>query len=219
MSGKSVEPVTLEGTRVRMEPIGFHHVDGLVAAIGSDRSSYGLTWVPDPTVESVTAYVQAALNMQAAGTALPFATVRKSDGRACGSTRLGNIEFYPLPTGVVQPPEVMNRVAPEAAEIGWTWLGAEYQRSPINTEAKLLMLTHAFETWQVLRLTLKTDSRNQRSRNNIERIGATFEGILRNHQYAYGGGMRHSAMYSITLDEWPQVKANLLAKIASYDSP
>jgi N-acetyltransferase len=213
---KRVETVTLEGVEVRMEPISHQHVADLVEAIGQDRATYGLTWVPEPTTQSVTAYVDAALAMQAAGTALPFATVRKSDGKAVGSTRLGNIEFWPIPAGVSFGPEVTNRRTPEAAEIGWTWLGPTAQRTSINTEAKLLMLTHAFEEWQVLRMCLKTDSRNQRSRDNIERIGATFEGILRNHQYAFDGGIRHSAFYSISLAEWPVVKQRLADKIASY---
>jgi N-acetyltransferase len=215
---KQLEPVTLDGIDVRMEPIGHQHVADLVEAIGHDRGTYGLTWVPQPTTESVTAYVDAALAMKASGTALPFATVRKSDGKAVGSTRLGNIEFWPIPAGVLFGPEVTNRTTPEAAEIGWTWLGPTAQRTSINTEAKLLMLAHAFEEWQVLRMCLKTDSRNQRSRNNIERIGATFEGVLRNHQYAFDGGIRHSAFYSITLAEWPLVKQRLIDKIASYRS-
>jgi N-acetyltransferase len=215
---KRVEAVTLEGVDVRMEPIGLHHVADLVEAIGQDRMTYGLTWVPQATTESVTAYVDAALAMQASGTALPFATVRKSDGKAVGSTRLGNIEFWPIPVSVAFRPEITNRTTPEAAEIGWTWLGATAQRTSLNTEAKLLMLTHAFEQWEVLRMCLKTDSRNQRSRDNIERIGATFEGVLRNHQYAYDGAIRHSAFYSITLAEWPLVKQRLIDKIASYKS-
>jgi N-acetyltransferase len=215
---KRVEPVILDGIDVRMEPISHRHIADLVEAVGHDRETYGLTWVPQPTTESVTAYVDAALAMQAGGTALPFATVRKSDGKAVGSSRLGNIEFWPIPAGVVFGPEVTNRTTPEAAEIGWTWLGPTAQRTSINTEAKLLMLTHAFEEWQVLRMCLKTDSRNQRSRDNIERIGAIFEGVLRNHQYAFDGSIRHSALYSITLAEWPAVKLRLTDKIASYRS-
>lgn len=213
---KNVVPVVLDGKRVRLEPLAHRHTGDLIDAIGTDRSTFGLTWVPEPTEASVGAYIDAALAMQESGTALPFATVRKSDNRAVGSTRFGNIEYWPIPFGVAFGPDVLERTTPEAAEIGWTWLGASAQRTPINTEAKLLMLTHAFEEWQVLRLCLKTDSRNQRSRDNIERIGATFEGIVRNHQYAFDGAIRHSALYSITLDEWPTVKTRLTEKIRSY---
>jgi N-acetyltransferase len=213
---KSVEPVTLLGNDVRMEPLGYQHTDDLVEAIGTDRTTYGLTWVPQPTRESVEAYIKSALAQQETGTSLPFATVRQHDGRAVGSSRLMNIEFWSIPVDVSFGAEVLNRETPEAAEIGSTWLGTEAQRTPVNTEAKLLMLTHAFETWGVLRLCLKTDSRNQRSRDNIERLGATFEGILRNHMYAFDGSLRHSAYYSICLDEWPAVKAKLQSKISSY---
>ena len=215
---KKVVPVVLDGEQVRMEPLGHRHIGDLIEAIGTDRSRFGLTWVPEPTETSVRAYVDAALTMQASGTALPFATVRKSDNRAVGSTRFGNIEFWSIPPGVSFGTDVLDRTTPEAAEIGWTWLGASAQRTAINTEAKLLMLTHAFEEWRVLRICLKTDSRNQRSRDNIERIGATFEGVLRNHQYAFDGQIRHSAFYSITLDEWPGVKHRLIDKINSYGS-
>jgi N-acetyltransferase len=210
--------VVLEGNDVRMEPLGHKHVGDLVEAIGTDRSTFNLTWVPEATEHSVRAYVDSALAMQASGTALPFATVRKSDNKAVGSTRFGNIEFWSVPSGVSFGPDVIERTTPEAAEIGWTWLGLSAQRTPINTEAKLLMLTHAFETWKVLRMCLKTDSRNQRSRDNIERIGATFEGVLRNHQYAFDGQIRHSAFYSITLDEWPRVKQRLIDKIRTYSA-
>jgi N-acetyltransferase len=213
---KRIEPVTLEGATVRLEPIGPQHVADLVDAVGDDRRTFALTWVPQPTLESVRAYVDAAQQMQFNGTAIAFATVRKADGRAVGSTRLGNIEFWSIPPGVEFGPEVLERTTPEAAEIGWTWLGASAQRTSLNTEAKLLMLTHAFEEWRVLRMCLKTDSRNQHSRDNIERIGATFEGILRNHMYAYDGSIRNSAIYSITLAEWPTVKQRLQEKIRSY---
>ena len=216
---KTVSPVVLDGDHVRMEPLGHQHLHDLIEAIGNDRSTFGLTWVPEATEASVRAYIDAALAMQATGTALPFATIRKADDKAVGSTRFGNIEFWSVPPSVAFGPDVLERTTPEAAEIGWTWIGSSAQRTSINTEAKLLMLTHAFESWKVLRMCLKTDARNQRSRDNIERIGATFEGVLRNHQYAYDGRIRHSAFYSITLDEWPDVKARLIEKISSYSAP
>ena len=122
-------------------------------------------------------------------------------------TRFMNIDWWAWPAAA-------DRSGPEAVEIGSTWLAAEAQRSPINTEAKLLMLTHAFETWGVLRVCLKTDARNDRSRRAIERIGASPEGILRNHMPAYDGGVRHSAFYSILADEWPAVREALTARLA-----
>lgn len=208
-----VEPVTLEGDAVRLEPLGEHHLDGFVAAAGGDRSTFALTWVPEPTHQACAAYIRSALAAQEAGTALPFATVRRSDGAVVGSTRFLNIEWWPLPVGMDPPRWSIGRRGPEAVEIGSTWLAAGAQRSAVNTEAKLLMTTHAFDVWDVLRLSLKTDARNLRSRANIERVGARFEGILRNHMYAYDGGIRDSALYAITADDWPEVKAALSARL------
>jgi RimJ/RimL family protein N-acetyltransferase len=166
----------------------------------------------------VDAYVAAALAAQADGRVLPF-VVRDTQGRVVGSTRFLNVEQWGWPFGRPADPVEQARSTPQAAEIGSTWLSASAQRTPINTEAKLLMLTHAFEVWRVLRLCLKTDERNVKSRANIERIGARFEGILRNHMYAADAGIRHSAFYSIVDTEWPAVKANLTAKIATSGAP
>jgi RimJ/RimL family protein N-acetyltransferase len=208
-----VEPVTLEGEVVRLEPLGEHHVEGLVEAAGGDRSTFALTWVPQPTRESCAAYVRSALGALAAGTALPFATVRRADGAVVGSTRFLNIESWPLPAEIDPPRWSVGRRGPEAVEIGSTWLSASSQRSAVNTEAKLLMLAHAFEVWEVLRVSFKTDARNVRSRANIERVGARFEGILRNHMYAYDGGIRDSALYAITPEDWLEVKSALAARL------
>jgi RimJ/RimL family protein N-acetyltransferase len=208
-------PTTLRGRHVVLEPLGERHVAGLVAAAAGDRSTFTFTTVPEPTEASARAYVDAALAQQAAGTGLPFATVRRADGVVVGSTRFLNIEFWAAPSG--QPVDATQpQTAPDAVEIGSTWLNAAAQRTPVNTEAKLVMLTHAFEVWQVWRVCLKTDERNARSRANIERIGARFEGVLRNHTYAADGGVRNTAFYSITSAEWPDVKVRLEAKIASY---
>ena len=163
-----------------------------------------------PTPESVTAYIDSALKDQARGVSLPFATIRKSDNRAVGSTRFLIIEHWSWPEGQAHP----DSDGPDAVEIGSTWLSAAAQRSAINTEAKLLMLGHAFDTWHSLRVCLKTDARNIRSRAAIERIGARFEGVLRNHMPAYDGGIRDSALYAITNVEWPDVRAALEARLA-----
>jgi N-acetyltransferase len=139
------------------------------------------------------------------GTALPFATVRIADGAVIGSTRFFDLERWAWPPAHARH----GRHFPDACEIGYTWLARSAVRTPANSEAKLLMLTYAFETWQVLRVCLHADARNQRSRSAIERIGAKFEGILRSHGMAADFIARDSARYSIVAAEWPEVKGNL----------
>jgi RimJ/RimL family protein N-acetyltransferase len=153
-------------------------------------------------------YVQTALALRDAGAAVPFATVRLADGRVVGSTRFANFEYWAWPSGARSPPE-----PPDAVEIGWTWLAADAQRTAINTEAKLLMLGHAFEEWRVRRVNLRTDSRNLRSRAAIERLGAKLDGILRAHVPASDGGVRDTATYSLLAQEWPGAKARLQARL------
>jgi RimJ/RimL family protein N-acetyltransferase len=138
------------------------------------------------------AYIETALQWQAAGTALPFATIERATGRAIGSTRFGNIDR-----------------ANRHVEIGWTWLGKKWQRTAANTEAKYLMLRHAFDTWRCLRVEFKTDSLNERSRAALLRIGAKEEGIFRNHVITWTGRIRHSVYYSIVDSEWAGVRADL----------
>ncbi len=149
------------------------------------------------TPEDVRTYIETALKWQAEGHALPFATIEKSSGRAAGSTRFGNIDR-----------------ANRRVEIGWTWLGLAWQRTPVNTEAKYLMLRHAFETWGCLRVELKTDALNERSRAAILRLGAQEEGVFRKHMIVTGGRVRDTVYYSIVDDEWPAVKARLEEKLA-----
>ena len=192
--------MVLEGRTVRLVPLVLDLVPDLVAAASEDRSTYGFTNVPADEV-AMTAYVESAL---AAPDQYGFATCTATDGRVVGSTRFGSLEWWPS----------SSRSEPDVAEIGWTWLAASAQRSAVNTEAKLLMLTHAFEVWHVARLQLKTDALNSRSRAAIERIGARFEGVLRRQTPAFGRpGPRDSAMYSIVPDEWPEVKAGLMARL------
>lgn len=202
MNREITQPITLEGQMVRLEPLTLAHLPVLLEL--AQLEDYPLTSVPKSET-GMRQYIQTALDEQARGNALPFATVDKPVDKVVGSTRFANFEYWNWGQGhPLARPGV-----PDAVEIGWTWLAPQAQRSGVNTEAKLLMLQHAFEVWQVRRLTLKTDSRNLRSRRAIERLGANFDGILRAHMPASDGGIRHSAMFSILAEEWPQVKERL----------
>lgn len=194
----------LAGKHVRLELIDRGHVDGLVAASAGDRTLYQWSPVPQGSAEAIR-YVDTALTWLEAGTALPFATVRVDDAAVIGSTRFFNLERWAWPQGHARH----GRHDPDACEIGYTWLTRSALRTSANTEAKLLMLTHAFETWQVLRVCLHTDVRNQRSRAAIERIGGKLEGILRAHRMAADFIARDSARFSIVAAEWPEVKQRL----------
>jgi N-acetyltransferase len=190
-----IAPVILEGRHVRLEPLTLEHAARL-AEVGLDADLW--TWIPTPvrTPEEMSAYVQTALKEQATGSTLPFALIEKSSGRTVGSTRYGNID------------RDHHRV-----EIGWTWVARQWQRTPINTETKYLLLRHAFETLRCIRVELKTDSLNERSRAAILRIGARQEGIFRNHMITASGRIRHTVYFSIVDSEWPEVKARLEAKL------
>ncbi len=191
-----VEPVTLDGDHVRLVPLELDHLDALWE-VAREESLW--RWIPYPvrTRDDLRDYIQTALDGRAAGTSLPFATIERSSGRPIGSSRFGNIA-----------------PADYRAEIGWTWVGVAWQRTAVNSEAKLLMLDHAFTTWQCHRVEFKTDSLNEQSRAGLMGIGATFEGIFRNHMVTDTGRLRHSAWYSITDDEWPEVRRRLVARIA-----
>ena len=191
-----IEPATLEGNHVRLEPLSLaHHAE--LCEVGFDEELW--RWIPQNvcTPEDMRAYIEEALRSQAQGTALPFATLDKTSGRAIGSTRFGNIDR-------------VNR----HVEIGWTWLGPAWQRTAANTEAKYLMLRHAFETWKCLRVEFKTDSLNERSRAALLRIGAKEEGVFRNHVVTWTGRIRHSVYYSIIDSEWPEVKSRLEKRLS-----
>jgi len=204
-----VQPVVLEGRHVRLEPLGVDHARDLLAAASGPRQTYGFTTVPADE-PSMVGYIEVALRDQEAGRALPFATVLTATGRVVGSTRFGNIEFWPWPAGNVNQ---RGRDVPDVAEIGWTWLAADVQRTPVNTEAKLLMLSYAFETWRVHRVSFMTDARNERSRRAILRLGARFDGILRAARPASDGGIRDTAAFSILENEWPEVKTQLQSRL------
>ncbi|HTT24192.1 MAG TPA: GNAT family protein [Candidatus Sulfotelmatobacter sp.] len=200
------ENLTLQGKYIRLEPLAYHHVSGLVAAAAGDPALY--RWSPVPQGKSeAERYVDTALAWRDAGTAVPFAIVWMQDHAVIGSTRFWNIERWAWPEGHSS----YGRGVPDACEIGYTWLAQSAVRTGANTEAKLLMLRHAFEVWQVLRVCFHTDARNQRSRTALERIGAQFEGILRAHRMAADFIPRDSVRYSIVASEWPAVKARLLS--------
>jgi RimJ/RimL family protein N-acetyltransferase len=191
-----IEPVTLEGAFVRLEPLSLerHFVD--LCAVGLDADLWRWTTNQIVTVQDLQTYLETALDEQTKGISLPFATIEKSSNKVVGSTRFGSIS-------------VENR----RVEIGWTWIGKQWQRTALNTEAKFLMLQHAFETWKCLRVELKTDLLNLRSRAAIQRLGATEEGILRRHMITQTGRIRDTVYFSVLDDEWQQVKTNLESKL------
>jgi RimJ/RimL family protein N-acetyltransferase len=196
----SVPAPTLTGRHVQLEQLRIEFAEELTAAGNEERSSYGWTPVP-PTVDGMQRYIAGLLDDQEARTVVPFVQRRISDGALVGCTRYLRLEWW---GGGDLPAEV---------EIGGTWLAASAQRTAINTEAKLLMLTHAFEVWGCHRVTLKTDARNLRSRAGIEGIGGKLDGILRAHMPAADGGIRDTALYSIVAGEWPAVKARLVERL------
>ncbi|TQN42351.1 RimJ/RimL family protein N-acetyltransferase [Blastococcus colisei] len=198
----------LAGTHARLEPLTAAHAPGLAAAASEDRSSYAFTAVPDGLDEAA-GYVRTALAEQAGGRVLPFAIVRAGDDAVVGSTRFLDLEVLGRPGGAV-PDDAR---PPSVGEIGSTWYAASAQRTALNTEVKLLLLGHTFDVWQALRVTLKTDARNQRSRTAIERLGARFEGTRRAHTTAADGTIRDSAYYSIVRSEWPGVRRGLLHRL------
>ena len=207
----TMEKFSLEGSHVRLEPLELHHVDALVAASAEDPSLY--EWSAVPLGEAATqTYVETAIRWRDEGTSVPFAVVRLSDGETIGSTRFFDMECWPWPATHPQAA----RGLPDACEIGYTWYTKTAVRTAANSEAKLMMLTHAFETWKMTRVCLHTDERNARSRAAMERLGCRFEGILRSHRLAVDLVPRNSARYSIVAAEWPEVKARLEAMRAKY---
>lgn len=190
----------VEGQSVRLVPLEPSHTDEL------------LDWALEPSVWSHTSsgirsrsdlveYISTALEWQHANTALPFATIEKKSGRAVGSTRFANADH-----------------ANKRLEIGWTWLGKPFQRTALNTEAKLLMLEYAFERLDCVRVELKTSPENLVSRAAILRLGAKEEGTLRHHLILPNGRPRDTVYYSILRSEWPAVRDNLRDKLAMYAS-
>ena len=198
-----------------LEPLTIEHVPALVDAASQDRSTFGFTVVPDG-IEEMMNYVQNLLGSHKTGHDVPFVQRRvnadNSLGEVVGCTRFMNIYF---PLG-----RTMNGVSvPDEIEIGGTWLAKSAQRTLINTEAKLMLMTHAFETWGVQRVAICTDERNEQSRRAIERIGGVFEGVLRSDRPSWvaseKGKLRNTAVYSVVSAEWPQVKSRLTTILGS----
>ena len=201
-----LEPISLAGRYIRLEPLDLKHVNALVEASTAQHDPDLYNWSPVPqSREQAVKYVETALAWREAGTAFAFATVRAGDGVVIGSTRFFDIECWPWPAGH----EFHNRETPDVCEIGYTWLTASAIRTSANTEAKLLMLTHAFESWKVHRVCFHTDVRNQRSRAALARIGGQFEGVLRAHRMSADFIPRDSARFSIIASEWPGAKERL----------
>lgn len=196
---------TLAGAHVRLVPLSPDHVAGLLDAATGDRASYGFTEVPADRA-AMDEHVSRLLGDWSRGEVVPSAQVDASTGVVLGATRYLNLRRH------------AGRESPYAVEIGGTWLAASAQRSAVNTEAKLLLLDHAFARWGVARVDFKTDERNERSRRAIERLGATFEGVLRHWQPSLvageEGSYRDSAMYSILDREWPAVRETLAARLS-----
>jgi RimJ/RimL family protein N-acetyltransferase len=191
----NVEPLSLDGNFVRLEPLTLAHFDSL-CAVGFDDSIWLWTTTQVKTPDDMQRYIETALEEQRRGVSLPFATVEKTSGKIVGSTRFGNIDRH-------------NR----RVEIGWTWINPRWQRSAINTEAKFLMMRHAFETWRCVRVELKTDVLNEKSRAAILRLGARQEGVLRRHQITDAGRFRDTVYFSIIDTEWEAVKKDLQSKL------
>jgi RimJ/RimL family protein N-acetyltransferase len=208
-----LEPFVLEGTYVRLEPLSEAHTTPLVSAAAEDRSNYQWTVTPEGH-EQTTRYVADALAKVAEGAHVAFATLRKGHGpggsdRVVGATRFYEMAYWQWPPGAAR----QRHGIPDVVDIGYTWLAGSAQRSVINTEAKLLMMDHAFEVWQVHRVALHTDVRNARSRAAIERIGGQLDGIMRADRPGADDTVRTSARYSIVASEWPEVKERLTARV------
>jgi RimJ/RimL family protein N-acetyltransferase len=195
----SIEPVTLSGGIVRLEPLQREHASDLYEASQDQRIWRFLPQNPSQSLAEIQNWIAFTLQLQEAGSILPFAIIMQEHNRAIGSTRYLDIQ-------------TQNR----GLEIGWTWLTPTVQRTGVNTECKYLLLRHAFEQLGMIRVQLKTDSRNLQSQRAIERLGAVKEGTLRNHMILPDGYYRHSVYYSIIESEWPTVKAGLEEKMAGY---
>jgi len=193
-----IEPIVLEGDAAKIEPLKIEHLDELFEA-ASDESLWLWTVNVVKSKDDLRRYVETALDEQTRKSSLPFVTIDKNSNKIVGSTRFGNIDSK-------------NR----RAEIGWTWINSKWQRTAINTEVKFLMLKHAFESWNCIRVELKTDALNSKSRNAILRLGAKEEGTLRQHMITETGRFRDSVYFSIIDSEWKIVKAGLEAKLEKY---
>jgi RimJ/RimL family protein N-acetyltransferase len=204
--------IVLVGSRVLLRQPTLSDVGALVEAANEDRSSYAYTWVPSD-IDGMTDQVSELLRVHQRLECVPFVVVLAGEQRIVGATRFMDIDF--LEDTHRSPDQIRDPLAsPRAVEIGGTWYASSVQRTAVNTECKLLLLTHAFEQWRVERVCLKTDARNLRSREAIERIGATFEGVRRAHMRGSDGTIRDSAYYSVLAGEWPSIRQNLTSRLA-----
>ena len=210
-----MQPFTLAGDRIRLEPMAPAHAAGLAAAAAEDRRSYAYTWVPDGPDEAA-AYVKGAIVEQARGRSLAWTVVDQRDERVLGTTRYLDLQVFTSPPPLPFDPGPLPDAAqpPTVLEIGATWYAVSAQGSGVNAECKLLLLGHAFEAWQAIRVTLKTDARNDRSRRAIERLGARFEGVRLRHCPASDSGIRDTAYYAILDEDWNDVRAELLRRLS-----
>ena len=193
-----IKPLTLEGKYVRLAPLKLSHLNELYEA-ASDKSLWLWTINVVENREDMLRYIETALGEFERKVSMPFVTIEKSSGKIIGSTRFGNLD-----------------ARHRKAEIGWTWINPRWQRTNVNTEAKLLMLTHAFEIWKCVRVELKTDVLNEKSRTAIRRLGAKEEGVLRQHQITDAGRFRDTVYFSIIDSEWHSVKDDLQSKLRSF---
>ncbi len=204
---RRLDSPTLAGRHVRLEPLALEHADALVAAANASRATYDFTLVPG-SLTGMEAYIVTALSEQDRGQSMPF-VVRDAAGTVAGTTRFMCIEWWSWPG----EPSAPVPSGPDAVEIGCTWYAERVQRTALNTEAKLLMCSHAFERWGVRRVTWKTDERNARSRAAIQRLGALLDGVLRANRAGADNVVRSTAFYSMLAEEWPEARRALMRRL------
>lgn len=205
------ESLSFLGRYVQLVPLADSHIADLLSASGLEKDPvFALTWVPN-TFESMQKYIQSAQQESDNRKSIPFAILDQRSQKVIGSTRFGNLEFWTWQQS--NHPLKRDPSIPDALEIGWTWLAKSAQRSGINTEMKLLMLTHAFEVWKVHRVQFRVDSRNSQSRGALERFGIRLDGILRANMPGYDGAIRDTAYYSILYSEWESTKRIIQSKL------
>jgi RimJ/RimL family protein N-acetyltransferase len=204
---KPLAPLTLTGHNVTLEPLRPEHAPLLLTAANAARATFGFTLVPRD-LEGMQALIATAQAEQESGVSLPF-VVRDSAGVVSGTTRFMSVEHWTFPAAAPEP----RPTGPDVVEIGFTWYAERVQRTALNTEAKLLLCTHAFETWRVRRVMWKTDARNARSRAAILRLGAQFDGVLRANRPASDSLVRDTAFFSMLASEWPEARRRLSARL------